>query len=1212
MSGAAVSSVVIDVRADFAAFSRDMRGLQGAVDTGFGRIESRARSGVESVEKLGQSFGRLNAMVGALGGFMVLDRALGSIVEKFQAVPAMGFQFANQMEVMQVGMSGTLTSMALADGKALTFAQSMAMAGKITKQLAADAAVTAANAEDLVGVFQAILGPGLKAGMTPDQLRKITVVGTNAVKSLGVPANQVVQEIRDLVQGGITSSGSTLAVALGITDKDLDKVKKNGGDLFKFLMDRMQGFEASSIAYAKTLPGLMEAAAEATATAAAEGVEPLRAAAKGWLDGFNDAMANDGQRRQFVEGLQSISSGLVQTADFAGAAGRALYQHRDLLMSLAGAYAAVKVAQMGSAVGAAIAQPVKNVSDWRQSSKADELAADTALRRAQMDKTAAMAELERSRATSVRATQTVAALAADREKLALDAALSQAAVRQIEESRAQSMAAAMRAEADNAAKVAAAELAAAERARDAETIKSTASYQRLQAAKLANAAASTDVAAAAAIEAAEQQRLTAAQSRALAMSNALTEADARLAAANVVVADAAKVEAAAFGQATVATEAARVAKNQYVVAANSASLASRAAAVGVGVARNALALLGGPLGVATLAIGALIFYWDDLAAAAGNAAAKNEQAAKRIQAALAKASVPLLKQELKSAQQQVDDYGKKWDLYVQKGKITAEATAEHQRRITAAVKLRDEAKDALAQGLDKESEAALKPLYDKYSGEKKGAGEGIGGPRLKAKFDNRLQSYLEDGKHQTKDEKYQQALEEEKLAFQGAVAGLDQGSADYQTALKRHNARTAELKKNHDKEGRSAADKAARQAARDMEQVADLINKSAGISPTYNNKLAVLQKVFGQGKIDIDQYRAAVEKLIMTETDLGKEAEKLQKRQREVMAGLGEQAAEQAAANQRELQGFGQGDQARRETEAIDQLFKKALESKRRLAEDLDLKLIDPVAYNAALAQIDASTAAMVASQRAHFDAMREAAGDWTAGASRAMENYADRAGNIAGSMEEVFGRAFGGMEDALTKFVTTGKLSFADLADSVIEDLIRIQIRAAMAGIFSAGMNSFMAGMFQTSGTAAPIVAGTSPGAFSVGGPVFGPGTATSDSIPAMLSNGEYVVKAAAVDHYGVNVLHALNAKRLATGGGVGRASANAAGFSVPSPAAQRDGGGRLSVRVEVVNKSSQPVQATASQPQFDGREWVIGVVLDDLRRGGPVRDAISTLPRR
>lgn len=51
-------------------------------------------------------------------------------------------------------------------------------------------------------------------------------------------------------------------------------------------------------------------------------------------------------------------------------------------------------------------------------------------------------------------------------------------------------------------------------------------------------------------------------------------------------------------------------------------------------------------------------------------------------------------------------------------------------------------------------------------------------------------------------------------------------------------------------------------------------------------------------------------------------------------------------------------------------------------------------------------------------------------------------------------------------------------------------------------------------------------------GGPIWGPGTATSDSIPAYLSNGEYVIKAAAVAKYGVAMFDKLNAMRFAEGG--------------------------------------------------------------------------------
>jgi len=49
-------------------------------------------------------------------------------------------------------------------------------------------------------------------------------------------------------------------------------------------------------------------------------------------------------------------------------------------------------------------------------------------------------------------------------------------------------------------------------------------------------------------------------------------------------------------------------------------------------------------------------------------------------------------------------------------------------------------------------------------------------------------------------------------------------------------------------------------------------------------------------------------------------------------------------------------------------------------------------------------------------------------------------------------------------------------------------------------------------------------------GGYVSGPGTPTSDSIPAMLSNGEYVISAKAVQAAGVPMLDNIN--KMASGG--------------------------------------------------------------------------------
>lgn len=60
----------------------------------------------------------------------------------------------------------------------------------------------------------------------------------------------------------------------------------------------------------------------------------------------------------------------------------------------------------------------------------------------------------------------------------------------------------------------------------------------------------------------------------------------------------------------------------------------------------------------------------------------------------------------------------------------------------------------------------------------------------------------------------------------------------------------------------------------------------------------------------------------------------------------------------------------------------------------------------------------------------------------------------------------------------------------------------------------------------------GRGPQKRAEGGYIRGPGTTTSDSIPALLSDREYVIKASAVDHYGVDFMHRINAKRFASGG--------------------------------------------------------------------------------
>lgn len=108
-----------------------------------------------------------------------------------------------------------------------------------------------------------------------------------------------------------------------------------------------------------------------------------------------------------------------------------------------------------------------------------------------------------------------------------------------------------------------------------------------------------------------------------------------------------------------------------------------------------------------------------------------------------------------------------------------------------------------------------------------------------------------------------------------------------------------------------------------------------------------------------------------------------------------------------------------------------------------------------------------LAAQRAR--AIENASTDWVSGSTRAFRTYADNAANAAAQAQTYFSNAFKGMEDALVTFMKTGKLSFTSLADSIITDLIRIQVQtqimaplvgtASNPGILSTGLSSLAGG---------------------------------------------------------------------------------------------------------------------------------------------------------
>lgn len=190
---------------------------------------------------------------------------------------------------------------------------------------------------------------------------------------------------------------------------------------------------------------------------------------------------------------------------------------------------------------------------------------------------------------------------------------------------------------------------------------------------------------------------------------------------------------------------------------------------------------------------------------------------------------------------------------------------------------------------------------------------------------------------------------------------------------------------------------------------------------------------------------------------------------------------------------------------------------------------------------------------RQTYDQLDQMQAKWQLGAGQALQDYADQAANVAGQVGNAFTKAFQGMEDAIVNFAMTGKLSFSDMAKSIIADLIRIQARQAIVGMAGSLFGGVFGGMF--GGMSADRAAVYSSGGYTGDGGKYEPA--------GIVHKGEYVINAAATKRLGLGYLNSLNG--YANGGLVG-------GGALPTVA----GGGDVHISVTV--EAGGQVQSQAS----------------------------------
>jgi hypothetical protein len=214
-------------------------------------------------------------------------------------------------------------------------------------------------------------------------------------------------------------------------------------------------------------------------------------------------------------------------------------------------------------------------------------------------------------------------------------------------------------------------------------------------------------------------------------------------------------------------------------------------------------------------------------------------------------------------------------------------------------------------------------------------------------------------------------------------------------------------------------------------------------------------------------------------------------------------------------------------------------------------------------------------------------------GTTEQMSEFAIQA---ARNIQDTLGNA---MEQVLAgNFNNIGNL-FTQMLNRMIAQLAASQLSQVLFGSF--GTTGVIGGLAGAAGSAianaftpgaGTMAAGSGSGINSQGWAEGGyTGEGGKYEAAGVVHKGEYVFDAASTRRIGVGALNRM--RGYADGGYVG---ANAALPDMGAP----------SVTINLVNQSKQPLQAEQGQPRFDGQKFVQDIILSDLRRNGPIGQAI------
>lgn len=379
------------------------------------------------------------------------------------------------------------------------------------------------------------------------------------------------------------------------------------------------------------------------------------------------------------------------------------------------------------------------------------------------------------------------------------------------------------------------------------------------------------------------------------------------------------------------------------------------------------------------------------------------------------------------------------------------------------------------------------------------------------------------------------------------------------------------------------------------QQLADIKDKKV-LTADQKSLLANQQQITAQLKKN-----AELEKEMQLRKVASEEAQKLAAFQ----ANLNSQLQRSSIGLDNDLSGMGLGDVARQRMQerfSIEQQYQQQMDN---LVQQRNEGRISEELYQKQNAALQNALDQRLAMQEQYYLRVDEQQSDWSLGARAAFNTYLEQARNVAGQTRTLFTNAFSNMEDSIVTFVKTGKLSFKDFADGVIEDLIRIQVRQAAVGFLGTafgflGGGSQALGQGTMTGFSEPLKQ-LSAGGYTGDGGKFEP--------KGVVHGGEFVLRKEVVAQPGMrNYLEGLNVRGYASGGFVTpRIASTATQMAASQPKASTSSAPGIVQHISVQGTADDATLARIQQAAQKGAQDGYNLVLRDLKMNGPARQLIA-----